>query len=101
MSPERYVLYVQIHVNVAQHFITDKPAHSLQPKPPSRTARRGVAVDAVGPGASYTPVKLPTDKLNDYIEVFVSMVTNPGNFCLQLKGPYTTEALEMLMDELE
>ena len=37
----------------------------------------------------------------EYVEVFVSSVITPNNFCLQLKGTYTTERLELLMDELE
>ena len=54
---------------------------------------------AVGPGVHYT--RLPPPDPEGYVEVFVSHVSCPGLFWLQLRGKDTTLALENLMDTLE
>nr|XP_039266210.1 tudor domain-containing protein 5-like [Styela clava] len=59
-----------------------------------------IPLDAIGPNASY---KLPTLPSKDaqYIDLFVSDVTNPEYFMVQICSKQTTGALNMLMDELE
>ena len=54
---------------------------------------------AVGPGVHYTPVLPPEPE--GYVEVFVSNISSPGLFWLQIRRKDTTLALENLMDNLE
>lgn len=53
----------------------------------------------VGPGCHYTPVLPPEPE--GYVEMYVSNISNPGLFWLQLRRKDTTLALENLMDNLE
>ena len=57
--------------------------------------------DAVGPGVNFTPLLPQVVMSNQWVEVFVCNVTNPGKLWLQLKGAQYTEALENVMDRLE
>lgn len=68
--------------------------------PPKSAGENDIPVDAVGMNASY---KLPTLPSKDaqYVDLFVSDVTTPNYFMVQICSKKTTGALNKLMDELE
>ena len=55
--------------------------------------------DVVGPGCHYTPILSPEP--GGYVEIFVSNISSPSLFWLQLRKKSATLALENLMDNLE
>ena len=55
--------------------------------------------DVVGPGCHYTPI-LPPEP-GGYVEIFVSNISSPSLFWIQLRKKSASLALENLMDQLE
>ena len=53
----------------------------------------------VGPGCHYTPIMPP--EAGGYVELYVSNISSPALFWLQLRKKNAALALENLMDDLE
>ena len=66
----------------------------------NKKMRSQIPADTVGPKASYRLPTLPTVE-DQYIDVYVADVTDPGCFSIQIYGRKTTGALNELMDALE
>ncbi|XP_060568435.1 tudor domain-containing protein 5-like [Ruditapes philippinarum] len=78
--------------------VTDRES-SPTPPPPGIPNSEDYPADAVGPGCHFVPLILPNPE--QYVELYVTNVVNPGLFWVMLRHRTKSLALEYLMDQLD
>ena len=94
-----YLLVITSKIIFSDHLCL-QPASACDSLTKTDNVSHAPPIDAIGFGIRYNPAILPSADWG-FFDCFVTYVNTPSDFRIQIIGSDTTEAFNLLMDEVE